>query len=61
MHDLELARLIHLDREREMARDRRARAAREANSVGAEETFVPNERPTRITHPLRPATSGNDR
>ena len=61
MHDLDLARLIHLDRERENARDRRARAFREARMPGAEETFVPSERPTRISHPLRPASSGDAR
>lgn len=40
MHDLELARLIHADRERELARDRRVHAFRIAQK-GTDETFVP--------------------
>ena len=40
MHDLELARLIHADRERELARDRRVHAFREAQKA-TDDTFVP--------------------
>ncbi len=63
MHDLTLARLIHEERQREIERNLRSRAAREALRPCAEETYVPPERPTRITHPgmshpLRPASSG---
>ncbi len=55
MHDLDLARLIHADREREIARDRRARAARQAQADDRTETFVPepSTRPGRLTHALR--------
>lgn len=58
MHDLTLAHLIHQDREREIARDQRAAAVRKALSRESHETFIPSERPTRITHPLRPASDG---
>jgi hypothetical protein len=40
MHDLELARLIHADRERELARDQRVRAFRTAQKATGD-TFVP--------------------
>ena len=55
MHDLDLARLIHADREREIARDRRAHAARRAQQDDRNETFVPepSTRPGRLTHALR--------
>jgi len=55
MHDLDLARLIHADREREIARDRRARAARQAQTDDRTETFVPEPttRSGRLTHALR--------
>ena len=49
MHDLELARLIHADREREIARELRVRAFRIAQKEGGE-AFVPpaGERPAAI-------------
>jgi hypothetical protein len=55
MHDLELARLIHADREREVARDLRVRAWREAQAANGGEAFVPPpaDRPVRIGHALR--------
>lgn len=55
MHDLDLARLIHADREREIARDLRAHAARRAKADLDAETFVPepSARPGRLTHALR--------
>ncbi len=40
MHDLDLARLIHADREREIARDHRVHAFRVAQKA-TEEAFVP--------------------
>ena len=55
MHDLDLARLIHADREREMERDRRAHAVRQAKADVHHETFVPgpSDHPGRLTHALR--------
>jgi hypothetical protein len=56
MHDLELARLIHADRERELARDLRVRAFRAANrALDEEATFVPPpaDAPVRIGHAVR--------
>jgi hypothetical protein len=55
MHDLELARLIHADRERAMEHDRRVRAFRRAQREDAEDAFVPpaEGRPRRITYALR--------
>lgn len=41
MHDLILARLIQEDREREIVRDQRARAAREAQSTCVRDGFIP--------------------
>ncbi len=48
MHDLELARLIHEDREREIARNLRVYAVRVAQK-DRDGAFVPG-------HPTRPAT-----
>ena len=55
MHDLELARLLHADRERELARDLRVRAFKEAQLPCADEAFVPPpaDRPGRISHAVR--------
>lgn len=55
MHDLELARAIHADREREIERGLRVRAVRIALADRDGEAFVPppSDRPTRITHALR--------
>jgi hypothetical protein len=52
MHDLELARLIQADREREIARGLRARAVRIALADGDGGAFVPphSDRPARVTH-----------
>lgn len=54
MHDLDLARLVHADREREIARDLRIRAFRAAQK-NRDEAFVPPpaDQPTRISHVLR--------
>lgn len=54
MHDLDLARLVHADREREIARDLRIRAFRVAQK-DRDEAFVPPpaDRPNRIAHALR--------
>ena len=54
MHDLDLARLIHADREREIARDLRIRAFRVAQK-DRDEAFVPPpaDQPARIAHALR--------
>ncbi len=48
MHDLELARLIHEDREREIARNLRVHAVRAAQK-DRDGAFVPG-------HPARPVT-----
>jgi hypothetical protein len=56
MHDLELARLIHADRERELAHDLRVRAFRAATRALDEDgTFVPPpaDVPARIDHAIR--------
>ena len=55
MYDLEIARLIHADREREIVRGLRARALRRALEDRDGDTFVPRlaDPPVRITHPLR--------
>ena len=55
MHDLELARLIHADREREVAHDLRVRAWREARDPHGDDAFVPPpaDQPTRISHAIR--------
>jgi hypothetical protein len=58
MYDLTLARLIHEERQREIARNVRARAARRALEPCETDVYVPPERPTRIAHPLRPASAG---
>lgn len=54
MHDLELARLIHADREREIARDQRVHAFRRAQKA-AGDAFVPPppERATTLAGALR--------
>jgi len=60
MHSLELARIIHLERERDIARELRVRAFKAAKAGADEAPFVPppDGRPGRITHPrpLTPAT-----
>ena len=55
MHDLELARLIHEDREREVAHDLRVRAWRQARDAHGDDAFVPPpaDQPARINHALR--------
>ena len=54
MYDLELARLIHADRERELAGDRRVRAFRIAQkSRGDDFVPPPANQPERIVHALR--------
>jgi hypothetical protein len=58
MHDLILARLIHEEREREIARDLRARAAREALEGCRRDVFVPSARETRRTPGFRPSPAG---
>jgi len=58
MHDLNLARLTHEDRQREIARNLRARAVRRALEPCGTDVYVPPERPTRSTHPLRRASAG---
>lgn len=62
MHDLDLARLIHADREREMERERRAHAVRQAKSDVHHDTYVPgpSDQPGRLTHALR-LTPGSPR
>ena len=58
MHDLELARLIHADRERELARDRRVHAFKIAQR-GTEDAFVPPPaRPSTLAGSLRLMPSG---
>ena len=54
MHDLELARLLHADRERELARDLRVRAFKEAQAPCADDPFVPPpaDQPGRIGHAI---------
>jgi hypothetical protein len=54
MHDLELARLIHREREREAERRRLVRAVREARTDAGRETFVPGPAGAsdRIAHPI---------
>jgi hypothetical protein len=55
MNDLNLARLIHADREREVARNLRVRAWREARDARGHDVFVPpppDQRP-RLSHALR--------
>ena len=54
MHDLELARLIHADRQRELARDLRVKAWREARATQGD-AFVPApaDQPSRISHAVR--------
>ena len=51
MHDLDLARLIHEDREREIARNLRVHALRNAQKDG-DSAFVPPppDRRSRIVH-----------
>jgi hypothetical protein len=58
MHDLELARLIQADRERDLARDLRVHAFKAAQK-DREDTFVPPpaDQPERIDHILRLAPS----
>ncbi len=56
MHDLELARLIHADRERELERELRVRAFRAATrALDEESTFIPPpaDAPVRIAHAIR--------
>jgi hypothetical protein len=55
MYDLDIARLIHSDREREIVRGLRASALRRALDDREGETFVPrpSDAPVRISHPLR--------
>lgn len=55
MHDLELARLIQADREREIERGLRARALRIALADRDASAFVPplKDSSVRITHALR--------
>ena len=55
MNNLELARLIHADRERELARDLRVRAWRKARGPQGDDAFVPPpaDQPARISHALR--------
>ena len=59
MHDLELARLIHADRERELARDRRVHAFKLAQH-GTEDAFVPPPpaHPSTLAGTLRMMPSG---
>jgi hypothetical protein len=54
MHDLDLARLVHAEREREIAKDLRIRAFRVAQK-DREDAFVPPpaDQPSRIAHALR--------
>jgi hypothetical protein len=55
MYNLELARLIHREREREIERQQRIRAFRLAQAGGGGDAFVPPpvDRPRRITHVVR--------
>ncbi len=56
MHDLELARLIHADRERELERELRVRAFRAATrALDEDATFIPPaaDAPVRIDHAIR--------
>ena len=55
MYDFDLARLIQADRERDLARDLRAHALRQARADLAGETFVPEPsgRPGRLSHAIR--------
>ena len=55
MYDFDLARLIQADRERDIARDLRAHALREARADQQGETFVPEptSRPARLSHAVR--------
>lgn len=48
MRDLILAQLIHEDRQREIARDLRVRAMREAREGCRQDTFVPPAEPRRV-------------
>ena len=56
MHDLELARLIHADREREIAHDRRVHAFRVGPEGDRDDAFVPppaDSAPTTLAGALR--------
>ncbi len=55
MLDLELARLIHADRQRQIERDLRVRAFLRAQAADADNVFVPapDGRPGRMTHAIR--------
>jgi hypothetical protein len=59
MLDLELARVIHADRQRQIERDLRVRAFRRAQVADADDTFVPapDGRLGRITHVVRLTSS----
>jgi hypothetical protein len=57
--DLTLARLLHEDREREIAARHRLRAIRAAAESCTRDTFIPAPPKPAPSHPLRPAsTSG---
>ena len=55
MHNLELARIIHLERVRELELQQRVRAFRLAQEAGARDAFVPPPvgAPERIVHAVR--------
>ena len=55
IYDFDLARLIQADRERDIARDLRAHALRQARADLEGEAFVPepSSRPGRLSHPVR--------
>lgn len=58
MYNLELARLIHRERERELEHHLRVRAVRAARADGGRDAFVPPpvDQPARIAHAIRRLT-----